>query len=68
MTTTTQTGGFALPACGAKAAAGYRERNAGLVGVVLNSSLLATASDIASARNTVDVPTPVPIRLVGAHG
>lgn len=69
MTTTTQTGAFAVPTLGRHSVAGYRDRrSAGLVGAVLGSSLVATAARIASAWNTVDVPTPVPIRLVGAHG
>jgi hypothetical protein len=68
-TTTTQTGAFAMPTFGGNAAAGYRQRpSTGLVGVVLGSSLVATVSRLASAWNTVDVPTPVPIRFVGAHG
>jgi hypothetical protein len=67
-TTTTQTGAFAMPTFGALAAAGYRERRStGSVDAVLGSALAATASR-AAAWNTVDVPTPVPIRPEGAHG
>jgi hypothetical protein len=74
LTTTTHTGAFAVPTLGGHAAASHRERRAtGPVGVVLpssfvGSSTVATASRTASAWNTVDVPTPVPIRFVGAHG
>ncbi|MCA1782364.1 MAG: hypothetical protein ABR500_11190 [Dermatophilaceae bacterium] len=69
MTMTTQTGAFAVPARVLDDAAGYRDRGTtGLRATAFGSTPVPSASRIASAWTTVDVPTFMAVRHGGAHG
>jgi hypothetical protein len=67
MTTTFQTGGFVLPSC---TVAGPRERRSAgsAVAVAPRSLVTVRGSAATTGSDSVDVPTPVLVRLGGANG